>query len=235
MSPLLELRDLTVGHGPVTALYGVSIRVSPGEVVALAGANGAGKSTLLRAVIGAVPVIAGDVAFDGRALAGQPVWARARSGIGYCPEGRRVFPGLTVDENLDVASRHPRASTAERMAEIHRLFPALVQRRATLGWQLSGGEQQMLAIGRALMMRPKLLLLDEPSLGLSPLLTGEVLRTLREIAAGGTSVLLAEQNAAQALAVADRAYVLRLGRIVDEGPAAEPRLRRSVETAFLAG
>jgi branched-chain amino acid transport system ATP-binding protein len=121
------------------------------------------------------------------------------------------------------------------MAEIHRLFPALVQRRAALGWQLSGGEQQMLAIGRALMMRPKLLLLDEPSLGLAPLLTAEVLRALRDIAAGGTAVLLAEQNAAQALAVADRAYVLRLGRVVDEGPAADARLRRSVEEAFLAG
>ena len=235
MNPVLEVQDLTVGHGTVTALYGVTLRVMAGEVVALAGSNGAGKSTLLKAIIGILPAAAGHIAFDGQSIIHLPAWARARKGIGYCPEGRRVFAGLMVEENLDVVVRPGGTPVAERMKRVFRLFPSLEARRQAPAWQLSGGEQQMLAIGRALMAEPRLLLLDEPSLGLSPRLTQEVLRSLRDIVALGTSVLLAEQNVSQALDVAGRVYVLRLGHVVDEGPASDPRLRGSVESAFFAG
>jgi len=229
VSALLTIEDLVVGHGPLTALHGASLDIAAGEIVALVGGNGAGKSTLLKAVMGLVPAQAGSIRFDGEAIDALPVWARARRGLGYCPEGRRVFPGLTVEENLDVAAQ-PEA----RLDSVYKLFPALALRRGALGWQLSGGEQQMLAVARALMAMPRLLLLDEPSLGLSPRLAGELLSRLRAIAKGGTAVLLAEQNAAPALAIADRAYVFHLGRIVDRGPASEPRLRQSAQAAFLA-
>jgi branched-chain amino acid transport system ATP-binding protein len=179
-------------------------------------------------LMGLVPVTAGDITFDGASLAGPP-WSRARRGLGYCPEGRRVFPGLTVEENLSVA-----AAPEATVATVYKLFPPLANRRDAPGWQLSGGEQQMLAVGRALMARPKLLLLDEPSLGLSPLLTDELLAQLRVIAEDGVAVLLAEQNAAAALEIADRAYVLHLGHIVDEGPASDPGLRRRVREGILS-
>lgn len=229
MSKLLAIDCLTVGHGPLVALHGVSIDVAPGEIVALVGANGAGKSTLLKALMGLIPAQAGSITFDGEPIDALPSWARARRGLGYCPEGRRVFPGLTVEENLSIVARGDTT-----LNDIYRLFPPLALRRPALGWQLSGGEQQMLAVGRALMAAPRLLLLDEPSLGLSPRLAGELLAKLQAIANNGTAVLLAEQNAAPALAAADRAYVLGLGRVVDHGPAAEPRLRKSAEAAFLS-
>lgn len=229
MTALLAVRDLVVGHGPLIALHGVSLEVAPGEIVALVGGNGAGKTTLLKAVMGLVAAQSGDILVDGETIDPLPPWARARRGLGYCPEGRRVFPGLTVEENLDVVA-HPDA----RVDSVYKLFPALALRRNALGWQLSGGEQQMLAVGRALMAMPRLLLLDEPSLGLSPRLSGELLTRLRAIAAQGTAVLLAEQNATPALTIADRAYVLALGRLVDHGPAAEPRLRQSAQAAFLS-
>lgn len=229
MNPLLAVDGLTVGHGPLIALHAMSLEIAPGEVVALVGGNGAGKSTLLKAVMGLIPAQSGSLHFDGEAIDALPPWARARRGLGYCPEGRRVFPGLTVEENLDVVAHRD-----ARVDSIYKLFPALALRRNALGWQLSGGEQQMLAVGRALMAMPRLLLLDEPSLGLSPRLAGELLTRLRTIAHQGTAVLLAEQNAAPALAIADRAYVLGLGRVVDHGPASEPRLRRSAEAAFLS-
>jgi branched-chain amino acid transport system ATP-binding protein len=229
MSALLAIEDLTVGHGPLTALHGVSLDIAPGEIVALVGGNGAGKSTLLKAVMGLVPGQSGSIRLDGEAIDALPPWARARRGLGYCPEGRRVFPGLTVEENLDVVAH------AEARADgVYKLFPALALRRNALGWQLSGGEQQMLAVGRALMAMPRLLLLDEPSLGLSPRLVGELFARLRAIANSGTAVLLAEQNTAPALAVADRAYVFQLGRVVDHGPASEKRLRQSAQAAFLS-
>ncbi len=227
MTALLEVDGLVVGHGPVTALHGVSLQVQAGEIVALVGANGAGKTTLLRALMGLVPVASGQASFAGAPLT-DPAWARARRGLGYCPEGRRVFPGLTVDENLDVA---PAAGALRD--DIYRLFPALARRRDARGWQLSGGEQQMLALGRALMGQPKLLLLDEPSLGLSPVLVDEVYGRLRAIAEQGVAVLLAEQNAASALGAASWAYVLQLGRVVAEGAASDPGLRASVEGALL--
>jgi branched-chain amino acid transport system ATP-binding protein len=208
-----------------------TIRVFPGEVVALLGANGAGKTTLLRALMGfeAAP---GRVQLDGADVGGLPAFRRSRLGIGYCPEGRHVFPRMSVRENLEVAAR---SDAAAKLAEVCDLFPALVGRLSTTAGQLSGGEQQMLAIGRALMTEPKLLLLDEPSLGLSPQLTDLVLGRLRHIAARGTAVLLAEQNTAGALEVADRAYVLQLGRVVREGRAAELRDDPALEQAFLGG
>jgi branched-chain amino acid transport system ATP-binding protein len=229
MTRLLTIDALTVGHGPLVALHEVSLEVAPGEIVALVGANGAGKSTLLKALMGLIPVQGGRIAFNGEAIEALAPWQRARRGLGYCPEGRRVFPGLTVEENLGVVARPDM-----RLDDVYRLFPPLALRREALGWQLSGGEQQMLAVGRALMAAPRLLLLDEPSLGLSPRVAGELLAKLRMIANDGAAVLLAEQNAAPALAIADRAYVLGLGRVIDHGPASEPRLRRSAEAAFLS-
>ena len=233
MSALLEVKGLTARYGQITALEDATIEVRAGEAVALVGANGAGKSTLMKSVMGFVAPAAGAIDYDGRPLAGVAVSARARLGLGYSPEGRRVFPGMTVRENLEVASRASRAATRGRVDEVYAMFPALAEKAAALGWQLSGGQQQMLAIGRALMTAPRLLLLDEPSLGLSPILTTEVLGRVRAIVARGTAVLLAEQNVAMALAVADRAYVLQVGRVVESGPAAELRQNPRIREAFL--
>jgi branched-chain amino acid transport system ATP-binding protein len=230
---LLQVTGLTARYGQITALEAATIEVRAGEAVALVGANGAGKTTLMKSVMGFVAPAAGAIDYDGRALAGVAVSARARLGLGYSPEGRRVFPGMTVRENLEVASRAGRTATRGRLDEVYAMFPALAQKAAALGWQLSGGQQQMLAIGRALMTAPRLLLLDEPSLGLSPILTTEVLGRVRAIVARGTAVLLAEQNVAMALAVADRAYVLQVGRVVESGPAAELRQNPRIRDAFL--
>jgi branched-chain amino acid transport system ATP-binding protein len=232
MKPLLGIRRLTARYGQIVALEDVSLEVNAGEAVALLGANGAGKSTLLKSIMGFVPGAAGAIEFDGRALSGLSVAARARLGLGYSPEGRRVFPGMTVRENLEVASRDSGATRA-RMEAVYGLFPVLSTKASALGWQLSGGQQQMLAVGRALMSAPRLLLLDEPSLGLSPLLTAEVLGRVRSVVGGGTAVLLAEQNVAKALEVADRAYVLQVGRVVESGPAGELRHNPRIREAFL--
>ena len=234
-APLLDIHGLRVAHGSLTVLHGVDLQVEPGEAVALLGANGAGKSTLMRTVVGLLAPAAGTISYDGRSLAGLAPEDRARAGIGYSPEGRRVFPGLTVGENLAVACRAPAAERARRIERVAALFPALAQRFDARGWQLSGGQQQMLAIGRALIGEPRLLLLDEPSLGLSPILVGEVLAAVRDIAAAGTAVLLAEQNAATALETCDRAYVLRLGRVVAAGAAADLRAGGTLRDAFLGG
>ena len=227
MNPLLKIDRLTARYGQITALENVSLEVHAGEAVALLGANGAGKSTLLKTVMGFVAPAAGAVELDGRALAGVSVAGRSRLGLGYSPEGRRVFPGMTVRENLEVASR------GASIEELFDIFPALKEKEHALGWQLSGGQQQMLAIGRALMTRPRLLLLDEPSLGLSPILTREVLERVRTIVARGTAVLLAEQNVAKALDVAQRAYVLQVGRIVEAGSTKELRDNPHIKEAFL--
>jgi len=210
---------------------GLRLRVGAGEIVALLGANGAGKTTLLRAIMG-FETLAGRICLEGRDLGSTPPFRRNRLGIGYCPEGRRVFPRMTVHENLIVATR---SHATAKLGEIFSLFPGLAARERALAGQLSGGEQQMLAMGRALMTEPKLLLLDEPSLGLSPQLTEIVLTRLRDIASRGTAVLVAEQNAANALAVAERAYLMRLGQIVREGPSAELRADPALEEAFLGG
>jgi branched-chain amino acid transport system ATP-binding protein len=227
MNPLLKIDRLTARYGQITALEDVSLEVHAGEAVALLGANGAGKSTLLKAVMGFVAPARGAIELDGRPLAGVSVAGRSRLGLGYSPEGRRVFAGMTVRENLEVASR------GASIEELFDIFPALKEKERALGWQLSGGQQQMLAIGRALMTRPRLLLLDEPSLGLSPILTREVLERVRTIVARGTSVLLAEQNVAKALEVAQRAYVLQVGRIVEAGSTKDLRDNPHIKEAFL--
>ena len=219
--PILALSGVSVSRGGAPAVREVDLELQVGETVALLGANGAGKSTLLGAVMGLVPVSAGTIRFDGRPLGRLPADARARLGIGYVPEGRRVFPGLTVRENLDVAA--PAAVRRRRRDAVYALFPQLAENRVRAGWRLSGGQQQMLAIGRALMAEPRLLLLDEPSLGLAPKLAREVFTALAAIAGRGGAILMAEQNAAQALAIAGRGIVLRRGRLALAGDAAAVR------------
>ncbi|CAO3409778.1 ABC transporter ATP-binding protein [Azospirillum largimobile] len=218
-SALLSVRGLTAGYGGATALDGVSLSVAAGETVALLGANGAGKSTLLKALLGLVPA-RGELRFDGGDLGPLATEARVRRGIGYVPEGRRVFPGMSVRDNLEVAGLPAARDRAQDVERVFALFPDLAAKSRDSAWRLSGGQQQMLSLGRALMGRPRLLLLDEPSLGLSPKLADEVFAAVGRIAAAGTAVLLAEQSAARALSVAPRAVLLRLGRVVGDGPVA---------------
>ncbi|CAO3450669.1 ABC transporter ATP-binding protein [Azospirillum largimobile] len=219
MSALLSVRGLTAGYGGATALDGVSLSVAAGETVALLGANGAGKSTLLKALLGLVPA-RGELSFDGADLAPLATEARVRRGIGYVPEGRRVFPGMSVRDNLEVAGLPAARDRAQDVERVFALFPDLATKSRESAWRLSGGQQQMLSLGRALMGRPRLLLLDEPSLGLSPKLADEVFAAVGRISSAGTAVLLAEQSAARALTVAPRAILLRLGRVVGDGPVA---------------
>ncbi len=225
--PILALSGVSVSRGGAPAVREVDLELQAGETVALLGANGAGKSTLLGAVMGLVPVSAGTIRFDGQPLGRLPADARARLGIGYVPEGRRVFPGLTVRENLDVAGPISAGERRRRRDAVYALFPQLAENRARAGWRLSGGQQQMLAIGRALMAEPRLLLLDEPSLGLAPKLAREVFTALAAIAGRGGAILMAEQNATQALAIAGRGIVLRRGRLALAGDAAA--VRRAAE------
>jgi branched-chain amino acid transport system ATP-binding protein len=235
VSALLTIEGLTARYGQITALADVSLRVEAGEAVALLGSNGAGKSTLMKTIMGLVAPVAGRLCFADQDLAAVTTADRARLGLGYSPEGRRVFPGMTVRENLEVACLASHAICADRLADVFDLFPALAERPATLGWQLSGGQQQMLAIGRALMTGPRLLLLDEPSLGLSPILTNDVLERVKRIKSRGTAVLIAEQNVAKALAVTDRAYVLQVGRVRTEGAARALASDPAIREAFLGG
>jgi branched-chain amino acid transport system ATP-binding protein len=233
---MLACNDLTVAHGDVVAVSGVNLEVRRGETVALIGANGAGKTTLLHAISGLNKVRGGDIEFDGTSLARLSCDRRVALGIAQAPEGRRIFPGLTVEENLAVATaswKRWRNSSAEDLDRVFQLFPRLKERRRQLGWSLSGGEQQMLAIGRALMARPRLLLLDEPSLGLAPRLAEEVYERVKLIAAAGLTILVVEQNTVLALAVADRAYVLEAGRVVLDGSAADLKNDPRVRDAYL--
>jgi branched-chain amino acid transport system ATP-binding protein len=233
--PLLSVEGVSASYGKVMALGSVSLRVAAGEAVALIGANGAGKSTLFKTIVGFLEPRAGGMALAGRSLLGLAPEKRFRLGIGYSPEGRRVFPGLTVRENLQVAARSGRTGREARVSEVFALFPQLAERQDARGWQLSGGQQQMLAIGRALMGAPRLLLLDEPSLGLAPKLVDEVLGRIPSIVARGTSVLLAEQNVTKALRFCDRAYVLEVGKVVLSGAASELRQTEAVRRAYLGG
>jgi branched-chain amino acid transport system ATP-binding protein len=234
-APILSVQALEAGYGAVPALRGIDLIVGANEAVALLGANGAGKSTLMKSVIGLLRPTAGHILFDGRRIDQLRADRRARLGIGYCPEGRRTFPGLTVRENLAVACWGSARLRERRIAEMFALFPALAERQGTYAWQLSGGQQQMLAISRSLMDAPRLLLLDEPSLGLSPLLTDEVLGRIPTIVAAGTSVLLAEQNANKALRVCARAVVLKLGQVVAAGRSADLAASEEIRAAFLGG
>jgi len=232
---LLEVRDLTASYGPIRALDGVSIDVDAGELVAIIGANGAGKTTLLLAISGVVRPRMGTVTFDGRDLAGLPVHRVMRLGLGHAPEGRRIFPRLTVRENLELGgqARQDRAGVRRDIDEVCDLFPVLGQRLGQLGGTLSGGEQQMLALGRALVGRPRLLLLDEPSLGLAPLIVTRIFEVVAALAGRGIGVMLVEQNARAALRLAGRGYVLETGRITLTGSGAELAVDRRVREAYL--
>lgn len=235
MSVVLEVDNLYVAYGQVSALHGVTLLVNAGEAVALVGANGAGKSTLFKSIVGFLRPRSGRLRLLGRDMTGVSPERRARLGLGYAPEGRRVFPGLTVRENLEVAVFASQAERGQRLDEAFALFPQLAERQGQLGWQLSGGQQQMLAIGRALMGKPQLLLLDEPSLGLSPKLADEVLAAVKAIVTRGTAVLLAEQNVRKALACCDRAYVLEIGKVVLSGATPALRDTEEIRKAFLGG
>lgn len=236
-APVLELRGLRSGYGQVEVLHGLDIRVGQGEIVALLGANGAGKSTLLNTVFGRPAARSGEVLFEGRPIGGLPAHEVARLGIAHAPEGRRIMPQMTVLENLQIGATlvDPR-HFEDDLAKVFRLFPRLQERRTQRAGTMSGGEQQMLAIGRALMQRPKLLLLDEPSLGLAPLIIRQIFGAVRAInAVEGIAVLLVEQNVGQALAIADRGYVLQTGRVVHQGPSAELLAMPEVREAYLEG
>jgi branched-chain amino acid transport system ATP-binding protein len=232
VTPLLEVRDLTVTYGQRRALEGVSLAVGAGEIVTLLGANGSGKSTTLRAISGLVRPARGQVLYEGRDVTHLAADRIVAAGVGHVPEGREIFPEFTVLENLQVGAHTvPAREVPARVEAAFALFPVLRERRGQLAGTLSGGEQQMLAISRALMARPRLLLLDEPSLGLAPLLAREIFRVIRRINESGVTVLLVEQNARRALAVAARGYVLETGRVAVSGPSAalvaDPRIRHA--------
>ncbi len=234
---MLELRDVHAGYGHVTALRGISFEVRAGEIVALLGANGAGKSSTLRVVSGLIHPSRGTVSFEGGPIHRLKPEAVIRLGIAHVPEGRRVFPGLTVKENLRLGAviRSDREIGAD-MERMFALFPDLARLAGALGWTLSGGQQQMLAIARGLMARPRLLLMDEPSLGLAPILVQSVFRTIEQIYRSlGTTVLLVEQNASMALSIASRGYVLETGRVVLEGTASDLLKNPEVREAYLGG
>jgi len=231
---ILEVRDLVARYGQITALRGISLTVRERQIVALIGANGAGKSTTLRVISGLIRPAAGNVLIEGRTIKRATPRAIVRMGVVHCPEGRRIFTRLTVLENLRLG-HYTRGNTDLDLAtaRVYQLFPILKERESQLGGTLSGGEQQMLAIGRSLMLRPKLLLLDEPSLGLAPLLVRQIFETIAEINREGTSVLLVEQNANMALRMADRAYVLETGRIALEGSGPELLGNDAVRKSYL--
>jgi branched-chain amino acid transport system ATP-binding protein len=232
---LLELNDITLLYGRIQALHGISLTVGQGEIVALIGANGAGKSTTMRAISGLRPVARGSILFDGEDITRLRADLRVVRGVSQSPEGRGIFPGMTVRENLEMGAytRRSRAEINEDLERAFTLFPRLKEREKQVGGTLSGGEQQMLAVGRALMSRPKLLLLDEPSMGLAPMLIQQIFDIVVEINQQGTTVLLVEQNAQQALSRAHRAYVLETGRIVKAGTGAELLHDSAVKDAYL--
>jgi branched-chain amino acid transport system ATP-binding protein len=235
---LLELEDLHVHYGKVEALKGISLNVDEGEIVTLIGGNGAGKSTTLKTISGLRPVTSGGIRFKGESIVGVAAHRLVEQGISQAPEGRGIFPGMSVADNLEMGAysrSHGRAELAADFDRVFQLFPRLQERRKQPGGTLSGGEQQMLAIGRALMARPTVLLLDEPSMGLAPMLVAQVFDTITEINQQGTTILLVEQNAAQALQRANRAYVLETGHIVKSADARVLLEDDSVRAAYLGG
>jgi branched-chain amino acid transport system ATP-binding protein len=234
-APLLEVEAIDVFYGDVQVLHGLSLVVREGEIVTLLGSNGAGKTTTLRAISGVRPPRAGDVRFRGRSLVRLPAAARAELGISLVPEGRELWPQLTVRENLELGAYHPRVrrSAARNLARVFSLFPRLEERSGQLAGSLSGGEQQMCAIGRALMGEPTLLMLDEPSLGLSPILVEQVMQTVAELHQAGITVLLVEQNLRKALEVAERGTVIETGRVRLEGTSAELAKNPEIRAAYL--
>jgi branched-chain amino acid transport system ATP-binding protein len=232
---LLELEDVHVYYGKIEALRGISIQVEEGQIVTLIGANGAGKSTTLKTISGLRPVSHGWIRFAGEVITRMPGHKRVLAGIGQAPEGRGIFPGMTVEDNIYMGAYARKGDLGKELAQVYELFPRLAERKHQAGGTLSGGEQQMLAIGRALMARPKVLLLDEPSMGLAPMLVQQIFSIIEEINRRGTTVLLVEQNAQQALQVGHRAYVLETGRIVKSAPARELLNDPEVKAAYLGG
>ena len=235
---LLEVKDLHVFYGRIEAIKGISFTVNQGEIVTLIGANGAGKTTTMRTVSGVRSVAQGSIIFEGQDITKMPPHERVKLGICQAPEGRGIFPGMTVRENLDMGTYVRGGNAAEKASDLEHvftLFPRLKERITQLGGTLSGGEQQMLAIGRALMSRPRLLLLDEPSMGLAPMLIAQIFEIIKQINSEGISVLLVEQNATQALRTAQRGYVLETGHVVKEGSGQLLLDDPAVRAAYLGG
>lgn len=234
---LLEVKDLQVYYGVIQALKGINFEVNEGEIVTLIGANGAGKTTTMQSLIGLIPSRHGTVMFDGQDITKMPCHKIVRAGLTEVPEGRRIFQELTVYENLLMGgfSQKDQSVLKKDIEGIYERFPRLAERKTQIAGTLSGGEQQMLAIGRAMMSHPKLLLLDEPSMGLSPILVDQVFDIIKQLRDDGTTILLVEQNAGKSLAISDRAYVLELGKIVLSGTGAELAASDEVKKAYLGG
>ena len=232
---MLEIKDLCVSYGMIKALKGISFEVNEGEVIALIGANGAGKTTTLHTITGILPAKSGSVLFNGVELTKTPAHKIVKMGMAHVPEGRRIFQQLTVLDNLKLGAftRNDKDGIAEDMEKIYKRFPRLAERKTQIAGTLSGGEQQMLAMGRALMSRPKIVVMDEPSMGLSPILVSEIFDIITSIRKDGTTVLLVEQNAKKALAISDRAYVLETGRITLSGKASDLINDEQVKKAYL--
>ena len=232
---MLEIKDLSVYYGVIQALKGISFEVNEGEVIALIGANGAGKTTTLHTVCGLIAPKSGSVIFEGQDITKTPAHKIVSMGMAHVPEGRRVFASLSVLQNLRLGAytRNDKEEIEESLRKVYKRFPRLEERKNQPAGTLSGGEQQMLAMGRALMSNPRIILMDEPSMGLSPILVNEIFDIIKEVSAGGTTVLLVEQNAKKALSIADRGYVLETGRIVLEGKAQELLNNKSVQSAYL--
>lgn len=234
---MLKINEIDVFYGNIQALKGVSLNVNEGEIVTLIGANGAGKTTLLQTISGLIKPKKGTIEYMGKEIQGRPAQQIVRNGISHVPEGRRVFANMTVEENLDLGAflRKDTKEIKKDLEKVYELFPRLYERKKQQAGTLSGGEQQMLAIGRALMSKPKLLLLDEPSMGLAPLLVKTIFEIIEEINQNGTTILLVEQNAHMALSVAQRAYVIETGRVVVSGTSEELQQSAQIREAYLGG
>ncbi len=232
---MLEIKDIEVFYGVIQAIKGISFEVNEGEVIALIGANGAGKTTILHTITGLLSPKKGSVIFEGKDITKVPAHKIVSLGMAHVPEGRRVFAELSVYQNLKMGAytRKDKAETARTLEMVYKRFPRLEERKSQLAGTLSGGEQQMLAMGRALMSHPKIIVMDEPSMGLSPILVNEIFDIIQEVSASGTTVLLVEQNAKKALSIADRAYVLETGKIVLDGDAKELMNDDSIKKAYL--
>ncbi|TKH01158.1 ABC transporter ATP-binding protein [Peribacillus simplex] len=234
---MLKIEDINVYYGNIQALKGISLSINEGEIVTLIGANGAGKSTLLKSISGLLKPKQGKILYEGESIGGKAAQSIVKMGISHVPEGRRVFANMTVEENLQLGAylRKDKAGIKQDMEKVYELFPRLLERLKQQSGTLSGGEQQMLAMGRALMAKPRLLLLDEPSMGLAPLLVKQIFNIIEEINKTGTTILLVEQNANLALSIADRAYVVETGKIVLSGKSEELTASEEIKNAYLGG
>ncbi|MEY8191278.1 MULTISPECIES: ABC transporter ATP-binding protein [Bacillales] len=234
---MLKIEDINVYYGNIQALKGVSLSINEGEIVTLIGANGAGKSTMLKSISGLLKPKQGKIIYEGQSIGGKAAQSIVKMGISHVPEGRRVFANMSVEENLQLGAylRKDKAGIKQDMEKVYELFPRLLERLKQQSGTLSGGEQQMLAMGRALMAKPRLLLLDEPSMGLAPLLVKQIFNIIEEINKTGTTILLVEQNANLALSIADRAYVVETGRIVLSGKSEELTASEEIKNAYLGG